>query len=356
MGKVAHGRTHAVINDNEQPTAAFVQDPDAHFPAEGMRQKVTAQVGGQLEFVHASEIALQLTGDAIGTGLFMLGYAWQRGWVPVGEAALERAIELNGMAVEFNKNAFLLGRRFANQPELVESLLPQEFLNADYDFTLDQLVEDRFQRLVAYQSVGYAKRYLDQIEKVRSVDSDPEADDSLTHTVAQQLFKLMAYKDEYEVARLHSDEAFRAKIEAQFTGNYSVRFHLAPPIFSRANPKTGKVKKYEFGPWLMPVFRILAKLKWLRGTRWDVFALTSERKQEREDLARYQADLAEVCDRLKPDNYAAAQQLMRLPEQLRGYGHVKARNREALLSARSQLLSEFHDDAPYVEVIQQSAA
>jgi len=356
MGKVAHGRTHAVINDNEQPTAAFVQDPDAHFPAEGMRQKVTAQVGEQLEFVHASDIALQLTGDAIGTNLFMLGYAWQRGWVPVGEAALERAIELNGVAVAFNKSAFLLGRRFANQPELVVSLLPQASSNTDADLTLDQVIEDRFERLVAYQSVGYAQRYLDQIEKVRSLDSDPEADDSLTHTVARQLFKLMAYKDEYEVARLHSDEAFRANLEAQFTGNYSIRFHLAPPLLSRADPETGKVKKVEFGPWLMPMFRVLAKLKWLRGTRWDVFALTSERRQEREDLARYQADLAEICDRLTPDNYRTAQQLMKLPEKLRGYGHVKARNRAALQAARLQLLRELHGDTRHVEVVHQSAA
>ena len=155
---------------------------------------------------------------------------------------------------------------------------------------------------------------------------------------------------------MHSDEAFRAKLDAQFTGNYSIRFHLAPPLLSRADPETGKVKKIEFGPWLMPMFRVLAKLKWLRGTRWDVFALTSERRQEREDLARYQADLAEVCDRLTPDNYRAAQQLMKLPEKLRGYGHVKARNREALQAARLQLLREFHGDTRYVEVVHQSAA
>ena len=151
---------------------------------------------------------------------------------------------------------------------MVESLLPQESSKIDTQFTPDQVVEDRFKRLVAYQSLGYARRYLDQIEKVRSVDSDPNADDSLTHTVAQQLFKLMAYKDEYEVARLHSDEAFRAKLDAQFTGNYSVRFHLAPPLLSRADPMTGKVKNVEFGPWLMPVFRILAQLKWLRRDVW----------------------------------------------------------------------------------------
>jgi indolepyruvate ferredoxin oxidoreductase len=205
----------------------------------------------------------------------------QRGWVPVGESALERAIELNGVAVEFNKNAFLLGRRFANQPELVESPLPQEWSDTDAESTLDQVIEDCFQRLVAYQTMGYAQRYLDQIEKVRSVDGDPEASASLTHTVALQLFKLMAYKDEYEVARLHSVDPFRAKLDSQFTGNCSIRFHLAPPLLSKADPNTGKVKKYGFGPWLIPMFRILAKLKWLRGTRWAVFALTSECRRER---------------------------------------------------------------------------
>ena len=356
MGKVAHGRTHAVINDNEQPTAAFVQDPDAHFPAEGMRQKVMAEVGEQLEFVHASSIALKLTGDAIGTNLFLLGYAWQRGWVPVSETALEQAIELNGVAVDFNKRAFLLGRRFAHQPQLVESLLPNTTSGADTPLTLDQVIEDRFTRLIAYQSVGYARRYRDHVGAVRKIDSDADAEDSLTRVVAQQLFKLMAYKDEYEVARLYTDGTFQARLTAQFKGNYSLRFHLAPPLLSRADPQTGKVKKWEFGPWLMPLFRLLAKLKWLRGTRLDIFALTTERKQEREDLARYEADLTEICARLTADNYAAAQALAKLPEKLRGYGHVKARNRNALLASRSQRLSEFRGEIQYVEINHKNAA
>ncbi len=356
MGKVAHGRTHAVINDNEQPTAAFVQDPDAHFPAEGMRQKVMAEVGEQLEFVHASSIALKLTGDAIGTNLFLLGYAWQRGWVPVSETALEQAIELNGVAVDFNKRAFLLGRRFAHQPQLVESLLPNTTSDADTPLTLDQVIEDRFTRLIAYQSVSYARRYRDQVDAVRKIDSDADAEDSLTRVVAQQLFKLMAYKDEYEVARLYTDGSFQARLTAQFKGNYSLRFHLAPPLLSRADPETGKVKKWEFGPWLMPLFRLLAKLKWLRGTRLDIFALTTERKQEREDLARYEADLTEICARLTADNYAAAQALAKLPEKLRGYGHVKARNRNALLASRSQRLSEFRGEIQYVEIKHKNAA
>ena len=356
MGKVAHGRTHAVINDNEQPTAAFVQDPDAQFPAKGMRQKVIAEVGEQLEFVHATNIALKLTGDAIGTNLFLLGYAWQRGWVPVSQAALERAIELNAVAVDLNKRAFLLGRRFAHQPALVESLLPRESQEIVTDLTLDQLIEDRFERLSAYQSVSYARRYRDRVDAVRKIDSDPHTGDSLTRVVAQQLFKLMAYKDEYEVARLYTDGTFQARLAAQLKGNYSLRFHLAPPLLSKADPKTGNVKKREFGPWVMPLFRLLAKLKWLRGTPWDLFALSTERKQEREDLARYEADLAEVCETLTPDNYPAAQELLNLPEKLRGYGHVKARNRDALLARRSQLLGEFRGEIQYVEITQKSAA
>ena len=356
MGKVSHGRTHAVINDNEQPTAAFVQDPDAHFPTEGMRKKASAEVGQQLEFVHASEIARALTGDAIGTNLFLLGYAWQRGWVPVTQEALERAIELNAVAVEFNKNAFLLGRRFAHQPKRVESLLPKVASDTDTDLTLDALMDDRFQRLVAYQSAGYAQRYRDLVERVRGVDRDADADESLTHAVAKQLFKLMAYKDEYEVARLYSDGAFKAALEAQFTGNYSLRFHLAPPLLSKVNAETGKVTKREFGMWVMYLFRLLAKLKWMRGTRLDLFALTKERRLEREDLARFETDLEEICAGLSADNYRTAVELAKLPEKLRGYGHIKARNREALLRRRTQLLNEFQGDVQFVEIKARTAA
>lgn len=350
MGKASHGRTHAVINDNEQPTAAFVQDPDAHFPAQGMRQKVIAEVGEKLEFVHASDIALKLTGDAIGTNLFLLGLAWQRGWVPVSAAALEQAIELNGVAVEFNKRAFLLGRRFAHQPKVVESMLPRDTSKTGTDLTLDQVIEDRFQRLVAYQSVSYAQRYREEIEKIRRIDRKPEAEDSLTQVVARQLFRLMACKDEYEVARLHSDGAFRAKLDAQFTGNYSLTFHLAPPLLSKINPKTGKVVKREFGMWVIYLFRILAKLKWVRGTVLDIFALTLERRLEREDLACYRMDLAEICNGLSPENYGAAVEVAKIPEKLRGYGHIKARNRKALLCRRSQLLDEFRGNIQFVEI------
>ena len=197
---------------------------------------------------------------------------------------------------------------------------------------------------------------MDQVEKVRAVDSAPEAGDSLTQVVAHQLFKLMAYKDEYEVARLYTDGTFQARLAEQFKGNYSLRLHLAPPILSKTDPQTGKVKKIEFGPWLLPVFRVLAKLKWLRGTRLDIFALTKERKEEREDLARYEADLAEIIGCLDTRNYATAVALAMLPEKLRGYGHVKAGNRQKLLAQRSTLLAQLRGELQIIEVSQQRAA
>jgi indolepyruvate ferredoxin oxidoreductase len=356
MGKSAHGRTHAIVNDNEQPTAAFILDPDAKFPAKSMHQKVRDQVGDNLVFVHATRIATKLTGDAIGTNLFLLGYAWQMGWVPVSREALERAIELNGVAIDFNKRAFLLGRRYAVQPERVESMLPENKTVEVVEPTLDELIEDRRQRLVDYQNEAYAQRYLDRITAIRSKDPAPDSDNSLTLAVAKQLFKLMAYKDEYEVARLHSDKAFREKLEAQFEGDFELRFHLAPPIISKPDPETGKMKKREFGPWMMQAFQLLAKFKWLRGTRFDVFALTKERKLERADLSQYERDIDTILNGMTRDNYDIAVQLADLPGKLRGYGHVKARNRAELNARRDELLRAFRGEVQYFEVGAKRAA
>ncbi|MCH1611006.1 MAG: indolepyruvate ferredoxin oxidoreductase family protein [Luminiphilus sp.] len=356
MGKVAHERTHAIVNDHQQPTADFIRDPDAHFPAASMREKISREVGGSLEFVDATDIALQLTGNAIGTNLFLLGYAWQRGWVPVSREALERAIDLNGVAIDFNKQAFLLGRRYAHQPEVVKSMLPCSAEASEPVLSLDELIEDRVRRLVSYQSSRYALRYRDRVEEVRRVDTRPDTQDSLTYAVATQLFKLMAYKDEYEVARLMSSAAFEAQLAAQFTGNYSLRFHLAPPLLSRPDPATGKIKKREFGSWLMPVLRILSRLKGLRGTPLDIFSWTAERRAEQQDLARYEQDLNIVREHLTSENYDAAVELASLPEKLRGYGPVKDKNRAEVLARRTPLLMALQDDIRFVEVSQHHTA
>ena len=352
MGKVAHGRTHALVNDHQQPTADFIRDPDAHFPAASMREKISLEVGDHLEFVHATDIALQLTGNAIGTNLFLLGLAWQRGWVPVSRQALDRAVELNAVAVDFNKRAFLLGRRYAHQPEVVKSMLPNQTDTTDLVLCLSELIEDRARRLTAYQSARYADHYREQVEAIRRVDMTPDAPGALTHTVATQLFKLMAYKDEYEVARLLSSDAFRAKLAEQFSGHYALRFHLAPPLLSQSDPATGKIKKREFGEWLMPALRILARLKTLRGTPLDIFGWTSDRRQERRDLERYQQDLAVIRKHLDAGNYDTAVALAELPDKLRGYGPVKDKNRTQLLAKRAPLLETLKAGPRFIEVTQ----
>ena len=338
MGKVAQGRTYAVINDAEVPTSSFILNPDAKFPTQAMKDKVTAEVGeGSCHFINSTLVATQLLGDSIASNLFMLGFAWQRAMVPVSAQALERAIELNGVAVDFNKQAFLWGRRCAHQPEKVMGLLskPKKAVSLQ---TLDELLTDRQERLRSYQNAAYTKTYIDVMSKLRAADPHSEQADSVSYAAAQQLFRLMAYKDEYEVARLYSDGEFQRKLAAQFEGDYTLRFNLAPPLLSKRDPQTGELVKQEYGPWMQSAFRWLAKFKFLRGTAMDVFGYTQERKQERQDIVDYRALLESIILELRDDNYPVAVELAASVSKLRGYGHVKDRNREQLTADQAVLL------------------
>ncbi len=346
MGKVSHGRTHAVVNEAEAPTSAFILNPDAKFPGASMKAKISDEVGeNATHFIDATRIATQLMGDSIAANLFLLGFAWQRGTVPVSAAALERAIELNGVAVEFNKRAFLWGRRCADQPEkvlaLVEELSPAPQPRLE---SLDDIVADRVRRLTDYQDAAYAERYRQRIEAIRAADPRADAADSISVAAARNLFKLMAYKDEYEVARLYSDGSFLKKLQQQFEGDVELRFNLAPPLLSKRDPQTGHLVKREFGPWILRAFGLLAKLRGLRGGRLDIFGYTAERRQERRDIADYEALLDSVLAELGDDNYAAALELARLPQQLRGFGHVKDRNREKVAQRREVLLAQLRGE------------
>ncbi len=354
MGKAAHGRTHAVINDAEVPTASFILNPDAKFPTGAMKDRVLSEVGdSDCHFLDSTRIATALLGDSIASNLFLLGYAWQRGLVPVSSTALEQAIELNGVAAEFNKKAFLYGRRYAHNPAQVLALLPEA--KRLPLLSTDELIEDRAGRLVEYQDEAYADRYRRVATMVR--DADPRADEaeSLTASVARALYKLMAYKDEYEVARLYSSPNFLAAIEDQFEGDYSLRFNLAPPLWSKRDPETGVPRKQEFGAWMLTAFRLLAPLKRLRGTALDVFGYTAERRQERQDIADYEALLAEFLPRAKDANEADTallQELFTLPLQLRGFGHVKDRNRAQLAVRRDALKARLAGQAEPVQIVE----
>lgn len=347
LGKVAHGRTHAVVNDAEVPTSAFILDPDARFPTSAMKAKVSDEVGDSAAFfIDATRIATQLLGDSIAANLFLLGYAWQQGLVPVSAAALEEAIELNAVAVNFNKQAFLWGRRCADQPQrvlaLVDELAPPAASRLEL---VEEIVVDRVARLADYQDAAYAERYRQQVNRVRAADPRAEQPGSLSATVARVLHKLMAYKDEYEVARLYSNGEFLRKLAQQFDGDFELRFNLAPPLFSKRDPATGHLIKQEFGPWMLTAFGWLARLRRLRGTRFDIFGYTAERRQERADIDDYLTLLDELLSGLSDENYADAVELASLPARLRGFGHVKDRNREQLAGQRTQLLRRFRGEA-----------
>jgi indolepyruvate ferredoxin oxidoreductase len=352
LGKVARGRTHAVVNDAEVPTAAFIRDPDARFPTSAMKQRVLEEVGeDDCHFLDASRVATALLGDSIASNLFLLGFAWQRGLVPVSAEALERAIELNAVAVDFNKQAFLYGRRYAHQPERVLALLPEKRQLA-LPANLDALVKDRAARLADYQDDGYAARYRERVAAVRAADPRAESPGSVTETVAKALYKLMAYKDEYEVARLYSDPAFLEGLSERFEGDYELRFNLAPPLLSPRDPHTGQLQKREFGPWVLPAFRILARLKGLRGTALDIFGYTEERRRERRDIADYEALLDSRLGDLSEHNYGVMQELFSLPLKLRGFGHVKDRNRDQLDLRRQRLLAQLDGTVEAVQIVE----
>jgi indolepyruvate ferredoxin oxidoreductase len=262
----------------------------------------------------------------------MLGFAWQQGWIPLGLESLIRAIELNGVAVDNNKSAFEWGRRAAHDPRAVEQLLaPAQVIEFRKRETLEDLVARRVEFLTAYQNAGYARSYRAFVEKVRVAES-PLGKSSLAEAVARNLFRLMSYKDEYEVARLHAETGFHEKIAALFEGDYKVNYHLAPPLVAKRNEK-GELQKKKYGPGMLTGFRVLARLKGLRGTPLDVFGRTEERRGERALIGEYRASVEQVLAGLDAGNHALATEIARIPEQIKGFGHVKARN---LAAARVQ--------------------
>jgi len=328
--RMREGRTHVALNSNAMPTAAFVTNANWQNPAEACVGAVVKAVGaGAVGLVNADAAATKLLGDSIYTNPMMLGYAWQKGWIPLEKASLMRAIELNAVAVDNNKTAFEWGRRAAHDGAAFEKLLnPGQVVTFTKRTPLDDMIAKRVAFLTDYQHAAYAADYQAFVEKVRAVDTKAgEKNLALTEAVARYLFKLMAYKDEYEVARLHTDAAFQAQINAQFEGDFKLHYHLAPPLFAKHNDK-GELQKQQFGPAMRTVFKVLAKLKGLRGSAFDLFGRTEERQQERALISEYRASIDEILGVLgrTPERYPQALGIARIPEQIRGFGHVKARH------------------------------
>ncbi|MBL4751909.1 MAG: indolepyruvate ferredoxin oxidoreductase family protein [Amylibacter sp.] len=319
--------THALINTHEQMPREFAYDKDFTLPTDLMHSRVIDTVGqANAAFVDASHYATKLLGDSIGTNLFMLGVAYQKGLIPLSLKAFHRAIDLNGVAPEMNKNAFALGRHWVLDVTRLDALLPNTTLKDDPQ-TLDEIIADRVTRLTAYQNAKYADQYRRFMAKL---SGKPYAT-----TVARNLYKLMAYKDEYEVARLYTDPSFMAGLQEQFTGDLNLKISLAPPLLSRPDPVTGKARKIEFGAWIFPFFKVLSKLKPLRGTPFDPFGYLQERRHERALIEEYKAMILGIDQDIDAETALA---LANLPDDIRGFGHVKLASVKNMKDTKEQLI------------------
>ncbi|CAH0216443.1 hypothetical protein SRABI118_02114 [Massilia sp. Bi118] len=341
ISKMRPGRTTVVVNLHEQPTGTFAQQRDWEFPAEQVRSLIVEAVGGEsgVDFIDATKLATSLMGDSIAANLFMMGYAWQKGLIPLSEASLLRAIELNGVAVGSNKRSFLWGRRAAVDIKRVEkTATPAQAIVVQMPQSLDSVIKKRVEFLTGYQNAAYAAQYEELVSRVRAAEGAQNLGNKLSMAVAKSLFKLMSYKDEYEVARLYTDGRFVEQLATQFEGKFSVKFNLAPPLFAEKDAK-GHLVKAEFGSWMWSAFKLLAKLKGLRGGAFDLFGYTAERKMERALISEYRGMIEDVLRSLDASTHATAVELAALPEQIRGFGHVKEKAVEEYRVRKAELLS-----------------
>jgi indolepyruvate ferredoxin oxidoreductase len=400
LSKIRAKRSNVVLNTYEAMPGTFTTQPDMQFPAGKIIDAVrTALDGDEPALVDATQLGTALLGDTIAANLFMLGYAWQKGWVPVSLDSLMRAIELNGAAIEMNKTAFNWGRmgahdiiavrraaglgpvglpsgaiplnlpmRSTTYPLLpsgegtsgasisgareassqtplptAEGLMAEALDDLAISGSLDEQIARRVEFLTGYQNAAYAAKYKSLVDKVRSVEQQKTpAFTSLTQAVARYAFKLMAYKDEYEVARLYTSGDFEKKIRETFEGDYRIHFHLAPPLLARKDAD-GHLRKAEYGPWVFKAFRVLARLKGLRGGLLDIFGYSAERKMERRLITRYFSQIDELLRGLDNTNHALAVDIASIPEHIRGYGHVKERFHAEAMQRQDALLQAWRE-------------
>ncbi|MGZ9096908.1 MAG: indolepyruvate ferredoxin oxidoreductase family protein [Micavibrio sp.] len=346
VGKAAHetlnpARTRAVVNIDNTPVAAFVLNNQVDFKNEEIRSALIAATKEQF-FVDATSATGTLLGDEMGTNVFMMGYAWQKGMIPLSFEAIDKAIDLNAVAVDDNKKAFAYGRLAAHDPVLLDYEMKSATGNLEPEtiaVTLEDIVAKRMKYLTAYQNRAYAERYKAFVDRFETY---PE----LREAVAKNYHKLLAYKDEYEVARLYTNGDFIKSVKAQFTGDYTLKFNLAPPIMEQEDPATGRPKKRVFGPWMMGGFHVLARLKFLRGTPLDPFGHLKDRREERTLIAEYEALAATVLANVTADNIGLCKELLSLPDMIRGYGPVKAGNVGKARQMQRRLLEKLANPAP----------
>jgi indolepyruvate ferredoxin oxidoreductase len=407
LSKVRSGRSSVVLNSYEAMPGTFTTRPDMQFPATDIIAAIKVALGGKdPHVVDATQLATALMGDAIASNLFILGYAWQQGLVPLSLDSIMRAVELNGAAIEMNKTAFAWGRLAVVDPKAVAEAAglvrnaqtaaestPHElpmlspgawegnewgatsaprttrkedelrhvpahggdnvaFLPLDdarLSRSLDEVISRRVAFLTEYQDASYARRYSDFVARVHAAERNVAGTTDLTEAVARYAFKLMAYKDEYEVARLYTSGDFKKKLEQQFDGDYKLKFHLAPPLLAKKDAQ-GRLIKQEFGPWVFTAFKWMAKLRFLRGGAFDIFGKTEERRMERQLIVDYFATIEGLLGKLDRSNVGLAAEIASIPEHIRGYGHVKEDHLHKAKTREAELLKEWDNPLRIVKV------
>ncbi len=352
LAAVKHGSTQIVANTAEFLPGDFARNADFSLPTERLKRAIVTAAGrDNVSFIDASRLATALLGNSIASNIFLVGYAFQKGAIPLSAEAIEKAIEMNGEAVAMNQSAFRWGRRAALDTAEVEKLIAPAAGSRDDNRRLSQTLDETIARRVAflhdYQDARYARRYQYLISRVKlTEEAKAPGQTALTEAAARYLFKLMAYKDEYEVARLYTGESFRKQIASTFEGDQlRFEFHLAPPLLAKTDKTTGESRKASYGPWVLTAFAVLKRFKFLRGTPFDPFGYSHERRTERKLIGDYEAMLGEIMSRLTPGNHAIAVGLAAIPEKIRGFGHVKARHLVAAKADEAALLEQLRSDA-----------
>jgi indolepyruvate ferredoxin oxidoreductase len=343
LGSLTRGRTRVAANVHQIPTAAFVADPDADLHAPGLLAKIRHAIGTDaVATCDAQDLAERLLGDTLTANVLLLGFAWQQGLVPLSRAALERALELNAVDVESNKVAFACGRLASADPTALHALLGDAAAPEAAE-DIDAIIGRARKRLSDYQSAAYAQRYVDFIARVRSVESGivaPGAELELTRQVALHYARLLACKDEYEVARLYSDGSLEKALAETFSGDYSVRYHFAPEYLVRRRSDGRLTSKLSLGHWLRPALGLLASARVLRGTPLDPFGWWSARRAERALAADYAAIVELLLPGLNAANLAGAIRIAALPEKVRGFGNVKQAGAASMRAQAKELLAQ----------------
>ena len=362
LRRTRHGRTRAVVNTHLVATAEFINKPSMDLDAKRLENIIVNALGSEnTTFLNANALLTALMGDSITGNLFLLGVAYQKGLIPIMRDSLERAIELNGVAIADNLRAFSWGRLAAHNRAVIEAAAaPYLASKAGAEKVLDSaedIIAFRMKELTHYQNADYAARYQKLVRRVQQAESEKiKGRFDLTQAVARNFHRLMAYKDEYEVARLFTDGRFQEKLNSQFEGFSTLRFYLAPPLFAKRDPNTGELIKKEYGPWVFKAMRLLAKLKFLRGTAFDPFSYTEERRTERQLIEDYETVVTGLLARVTPENYAVAVEIASIPDEIYGFGHIKARQIPLAKKKEASLRAAFDNGGSIQKATVQKAA